>query len=151
MTTPSNPAPQGLVRPAAADPRRSEPALRLCVRVIDGDTIELDGKEKVRLIGVDTPETVDPRRPVGYFGREASAFTRSLVEKRRVRLEYDQTRTDRFGRTLAYVYREDGLFVNLEIIRQGYGFAYTKYPFREMERFRSAEREARTARRGQWK
>lgn len=127
-----------------------EAPLRTCLRVIDGDTIELDGRERVRLIGVDTPETKDPRRPVGYFGAEASAFTERLVEGRRVRLEYDQTRRDRYGRTLAYVYVKDDIFVNLEIVRQGYGHAYTKYPFRYIERFRAAEREAREARRGLW-
>ena len=60
---------------------------RTVVRVVDGDTIILDGKERVRLIGVDTPETVDPRRPVQYFGKEASAFTKRMVEGKKVRLE----------------------------------------------------------------
>ena len=81
---------------------------RTVTRVVDGDTIILNGRERVRLIGVDTPETVDPRRPVQYFGKEASGFTKRMVEGKKVRLEYDQTGKDRYGRTLAYVYLEDG-------------------------------------------
>jgi len=123
---------------------------RTCIRVIDGDTIELDGGEKVRLIGVDTPETKDPRKPVEYFGQEAYEFTKKLIEGKKVRLEYDQNKIDKYGRTLAYVFLEDGTFVNVEIIRQGYGFAYTKYPFKYLEEFRAFEREARENRRGLW-
>ncbi len=123
---------------------------RICVRVIDGDTIELDGREKVRLIGVDTSETKDPRKPVQYFGAEAAVFTKRAVQGRRVRLEYDQTRRDRYGRTLAYVYLEDGTFLNLEIVRQGFGHAYTKYPFRYIDQFRDAERSARKDNLGLW-
>jgi micrococcal nuclease len=129
--------------------RPSDGADRLCVRVIDGDTIELDGRERVRLIGVNTPET-DPRIAVQYFGKEATRFTRGLAQGHRVRLEYDQTRLDKHGRTLAYVYLEDGTFLNLEIVQQGYGYAFTRYPFRYMERFRAAERSARKADRGLW-
>ena len=124
---------------------------RRVVRVVDGDTLLLDRKERVRLIGVDTPETVDPRRPVQRFGKEASAFTKRMVEGKKVRLEYDQDRTDRFGRTLAYVYLEDGTFLNAEIVRQGYGHAYTRFPFKYLEEFRGYEREAREAQRGLWK
>lgn len=123
---------------------------RVVVRVIDGDTLELDGGERVRLIGVDTPESVDPRRPVEYFGKEASAFTRRLAEGKRARLAYDQEGSDRYGRTLAYVYLEDGTFLNAEIIRQGYGHAYTRFPFRYADEFRAYEREARENNRGLW-
>jgi len=119
-------------------------------RVVDGDTIIVEGVGRVRLIGVDTPETVHPNRPVEFFGKEASAFTKRLLERKRVRLEYDQERTDRYGRTLAYVYLADGTFVNAEIIRRGYGHAYTRFPFRHMEAFRQFEREARDNRRGLW-
>jgi micrococcal nuclease len=123
---------------------------RACVRVIDGDTIELEGGERVRLIGVDTPETVDPRRPVQYFGKEASAFTRRLAEGRTVRLEFGDETFDRYQRTLAYVYLPDGTFLNAEIIRQGYGFAYTRFPFRYQEEFVRLERQAREEHRGLW-
>ena len=123
---------------------------RECIRVVDGDTIVLDGNEKVRLIGVDTPETKDPRKPVQYFGKEASEFTRNLVEGRKVRLEYYQNKIDKYGRTLAYVYLEDGTFLNAEIIKQGYGFAYTIFPFKYLEEFRQYEKEARENERGLW-
>ncbi len=119
-------------------------------RVVDGDTIIVEGVGRVRLIGVDTPETVHPNRPVEFFGKEASAFTKRLLEGKRVRLEYDQERTDRYGRTLAYVYLADGTFVNAEIIRRGYGHAYTRFAFRYMDEFRQFEREARNNRRGLW-
>jgi micrococcal nuclease len=123
---------------------------RFCVRVIDGDTIELDGGERVRLIGVDTPETVDPRRPVQYFGKEASAFTRRMVEGKDVRIERDQESRDQYGRTLAYVYLPDGTFLNAEIIRQGYGHAYVRFPYRYQRQFVDLEREARENGRGLW-
>jgi len=123
---------------------------RICIRVIDGDTIVLDRNEKIRLIGVDTPETKDPRKTIQYFGEEAYKFTKRLVEGKKVTLEYDQFLTDKYGRTLAYVYLEDGTFVNAEIIRQGYGFAYTQYPFKYLEEFRAYEREAREKGRGLW-
>src|SRR4030066_595806 len=82
-----------------------------CTRVIDGDTIVVTiggQEEKVRLIGVDTPETVHPNKPVEYFGKEASEFTRRMVEGKQVSLEYDWQRKDKYGRTLAYVYLKDG-------------------------------------------
>jgi micrococcal nuclease len=134
----------------AASTQERGPQWRTCIRVIDGDTIMLDGHERVRLIGVDTPETVDPRRPVQRFGKEASAFTRNLVQGKKVRMEYDWQRTDKYGRTLGYVYLEDGIFVNAEIVKRGYGFAYVKYPFKFMEEFKGYEREARQAGRGLW-
>ncbi len=119
-------------------------------RVVDGDTIIVAGVGRVRLIGVDTPETVHPNRPVEFFGKEASEFTKNLLEGKYVHLEYDQERQDRYGRTLAYVYLADGTHANAEIIRRGYGHAYTRFPFRHMEAFRQFEREARTNRRGLW-
>ena len=123
-------------------PAEADSDWRQVTRVIDGDTIVLDGDERVRLIGVDTPETVHPQKPVEYFGKEASAFTRRMVEGDRVRLEYEQgmPREDRYGRTLAYVYLEGGRLLNLEIIEGGYGHAYTRFPFSKMEEFRAAER-----------
>ena len=119
-------------------------------RVIDGDTIVVEGIGTVRLIGVDTPETVDPDSPVEYYGKEASDFTRSIANRQMVTLGYDQDRIDRYGRTLAYVYLPDGTLLNAEIIRLGYGHAYTFFPFRLIEEFRALEREARAAGRGLW-
>ena len=119
-------------------------------RVVDGDTVVVAGVGVVRLIGVDTPETKHPLKPVERFGAEASAFLARLVKSRVVRLEYDWQRTDRYGRTLAYLYLASGTFVNAEIVRQGYGFAYTKYPFKYLDEFRALEREARAAKHGLW-
>jgi micrococcal nuclease len=117
-------------------------------RVIDGDTLELVSGENVRLIGVDTPETKDPRKLVQSFGKEATAFTKRLVEGKRVRLEDDQQRQDKYDRTLTYAYLDDGTFVNAEIIKQGYGFADTRFPFKYLEQFRQLEPDAREAKRG---
>lgn len=125
----------------------------VCTRAVDGDTIviEIEGKqEKIRLIGVDTPETVHPSKPVEYFGKEASDFTRKMVEGKRVRLEYDWQERDKYGRLLAYVYLEDGTFLNAEIVKQGYGFAYTRFPFKYLEDFRQYEKDARENNRGLW-
>ena len=119
-------------------------------RVIDGDTLDIDVIGKVRLIGIDTPETVDKRKPVQYFGKEASLFLTRLVQHEKVRLEYEQNKTDKYKRTLAYVYMTDGTFVNAEIIKQGYGFAYIKFPFKYLEQFRAYEKEAREDKRGLW-
>ncbi len=123
----------------------------VCTRVVDGDTIVVKGIGKVRLIGVDTPETVHPRKPVEYFGKEASNFTKKMVEGKKVRLEYDWQRKDRYGRVLAYVYLKDGTFLNAELIKQGYGHAYTRYSFKYLEQFRKYEKEARENKRGLWK
>lgn len=125
----------------------------LIERVIDGDTIVVGDGERVRLIGIDTPETKDPREPVGCFGREASSYTDDLLPAgTAVRLAYDVERTDRYGRTLAYVYRaSDGLFVNAALVRDGYAYAYTYPPnVAHSEEFVALQREAREADRGLW-
>ena len=122
-------------------------------RVVDGDTIVVDGGERVRLTGIDTPETVDPRKPVQCFGERASAETERLLPSgTEVVLVYDVDRTDRYGRTLAYVYRErDGLFVNASLVRDGYALAYTVPPnVAHADEFARLAREARDANRGLW-
>ena len=124
-------------------------------RVIDGDTVELlmDGKPiTVRMIGVDTPETVHPSKPVEYYGKEASMFTKNLLRGEEVYIELEQGNpVGRYGRKLLYLYRvPDGLFVNLEIIRQGYGQAYTVYPFQHMELFKHYENRADKLSKGLW-
>ncbi len=127
----------------------------LIKRVIDGDTVELENGERVRLIGVDTPEIYDERKPVMYFAQEASNFTKRMAEGKKVRLEFDENNEylkhkDKYGRTLAYIYLEDGTFLNAEIIKQGYGFAYTKFPFKYMEELRKYQQEAMENERGLW-
>jgi len=124
------------------------------VRVIDGDTIVIlvDNKEvKVRLIGVDTPETVHPQKQVEFYGKEASGFLTNLLKGEEVYIESPKDSRDKYGRLLAYLYRApDGLFVNLEIVRQGYGHAYTKYPFKYMDLFRAYGQRATESEKGLW-
>jgi micrococcal nuclease len=129
----------------------SQTYAQLVTRVVDGDTLIVQEIWRVRLIGVDTPETVDPRRPVQFFGKEASGFTSRMAEGKVVRLEFDVERTDRFGRTLAYVYLPDGTFLNAELVKQGYGHAYTQFPFRYLEQFLGYEHEARQTGLGLWR
>jgi micrococcal nuclease len=118
---------------------------------VDGDTIELADGSRIRYIGVDTPETVHPSKPVQCFGHEASAFNRMLVEGRPVRLERDMTDTDQYGRLLRYVYLENGTFVNLELVRQGYASVVTYPPdVAHAATLTDAQREARAAGRGLW-
>ncbi|ACZ43622.1 Micrococcal nuclease [Thermobaculum terrenum ATCC BAA-798] len=124
-------------------------------RVVDGDTIRviINGEEEtVRLIGIDTPETVDPRKPVECFGREASAAAKRMLEGKQVYLEEDPTqgKRDRYGRLLAYVWVDHTLF-NLWMIRQGYAHEYTyDEPYKYRDEFRAAERYARTHDVGLW-
>jgi micrococcal nuclease len=125
-------------------------------RVIDGDTIDVrigGHTERVRLIGIDTPETKKPDTPVQCFGPEASAFAESLMPAGTpLHLERDVEARDAYDRLLAYVYRsDDGLFVNLTIIRQGYARLLTIPPnVAHTDEFVAAQREARTAGIGLW-
>jgi len=125
----------------------------LVSRVIDGDTIEvrLHGTTTaVRLIGVDTPETVHPTVGIECYGPAASDFTTSRLEGQRVSLEFDVERTDRYGRTLAYVWNGGGLF-NATLVRSGYAQVSTYPPnVKYVDRFVAAQRKARTGDRGLW-
>ncbi len=120
-------------------------------RVVDGDTLLLKGGIRVRLIGIDTPESVKPSAPVEPLGPEASEFTRRKVEQRTVRLEFDRERRDQYHRILAYVYIGDEL-LNEELIRAGFSRAETRFPYDVgmKRRFIAAEKEAQHARRGLW-
>ena len=123
------------------------------MRVVDGDTIDvlIGGEElRVRYIGIDTPETVDPRRPVGCFGKEASARNRELVEGKTVGLEKDVSEADRFGRLLRYVWL-GGRMVNARLVEEGYATASTFPPdVRYSELFAILQAEARTHGSGLW-
>lgn len=125
------------------------------VAVVDGDTIKVDYHGKttsVRLIGVNTPETVDPRKDVECFGEEASQFLRSLLEGKAVRLEPDISQSDRdkYDRLLRYIYL-DGEDVSLTIIQNGYGYEYTyNVPYQKQARYRAAQTEAENGKRGLW-
>lgn len=155
-------------------------------RVSDGDTIVLSGGPKIRLIGIDTPESANnsklrkdsqrsgqDRAEIIKMGKEALAFTRSLVEGQKVRVEYDVQKKDRYGRSLGYVYRfvcstcaieavqgyeyatlDDGvyIFVNATIIKSGFASQMTVPPnVKHAELFRKLYREARESKRGLWK
>lgn len=163
VPTSSFPVPGSATPPASAtpggppgSPSQAPPgagANALVTRVVDGDTIEVRyrGRElTVRLIGIDTPETVAPGQPVECYGPAASAFTERELEGRRVRLEFDVERLDRYGRTLAYVWRGDELF-NETLVRRGYAFVTTYPPnVRYVDRFVAAQRAARAHERGVW-
>jgi micrococcal nuclease len=122
-------------------------------RVVDGDTLLLVNRARVRLVGVNCPESVKPDHPVEPFGMEASDFTNQFVFQQDgiVRLQFDRERVDQYGRFLAYVWVGDKL-LNEELIRHGLGKALTGYPYSESmkRRFRRAEEAARAARRGIW-
>ncbi|MEK7101136.1 MAG: thermonuclease family protein [Patescibacteria group bacterium] len=126
------------------------------VKVVDGDTvhIDMDGKkETVRLIGMNTPETVDPRRPVECFGKEASAKAKELLDGQQVRIETEvsQGERDKYGRLLGYVIREDGLLFNKYMIEEGYAYEYTyRLPYKYQAEFKAAQKEAEAAGRGLW-
>jgi len=126
----------------------------LVTRVVDGDTIELETTQKVRYIGIDTPETVDPRQKVACFGVEASKRNKELVEGKIVRLEKDVSETDRYGRLLRYVFVQSPqgeIFINDLLVREGFAHS-SPYPpdISKQAQLDKAEQEARTFNRGLW-
>ena len=126
----------------------------MVTRFVDGDTIIVQHNRKpetVCLIGVDTPEAVDPRKPLRFFAKEAAAFTRRFALSKRVRLyiQHAPRDRDRYVRLLAYSVRESvGLLMNNAIVSEGYGLAFVKYPSEKIAEFRKAEAQARKSRRG---
>lgn len=123
--------------------------------VVDGDTIRvlIDGKtQTVRLLAIDTPETKDPRKAVQCFGESASQKMAELVKDKFVKLENDTTQPDKdkYQRLLRYVYLEDGTNVNAEMVKQGFAFAYTRFPTAQLDQMRAYEKEARENNRGLW-
>ena len=125
------------------------------VESYDGDTIGVDmaGKlEKIRMIGVDTPETHKPNTPVQCYGPEASEFTKSRLLGTAVRLEADFTNDnrDRYNRLLRYVYTQDGTLWNKQLVREGYGFAYLPFPFLKKVEFMSDQFNAAKEKKGLW-
>jgi len=120
-------------------------------RVIDGDTVELTNGERVRLIGVNTPESVKPNSPVEPYGKEASEFTKKHLAGQEVILRFDVELRDRYQRLLAYLYLPDGTFFNEKLVREGYAQVMTVPPnVAHADLFLEAEREARAAKRGLW-
>ena len=136
----------------------------LVIKAIDGDTIELADRERVRLIGIDTPESRfnkklerDARRTkrdyetIIEMGKKASAFTKTLVEGKKVRLEFDVERRDAYGRLLAYVYLPDGRMLNAELLKEGYAQVYTFQPnVKYVGLFLELQKKARENNKGLW-
>lgn len=136
----------------------------LVTRAVDGDTLKLENGERVRLIGMDTPEMHESNKlyrdashqhqDVGVIqalGRRAYQFTKGLVEGKNVSLEFDVERHDKYGRILAYVYLKDGTFVNAEIVKQGYASLMTIPPnVKYADLFQKLYKEAREKKRGLW-
>lgn len=119
-------------------------------KVIDGDTFEIETGEKVRLIGVNTPESVDPRRKVQCFGKEADNFTKSNLEGKFVKLEKDISEVDKYGRLLRYVWL-DGNMVNEELVKQGFAQVSTYPPdVKYKDKFITAQNFARENKIGLW-
>jgi len=126
-------------------------------KVLDGDTIEIIrfGKtEKVRLIGVDTPETVDPRKTVQCFGHEASDYTKRTLSDKTIKLEFDPIvgERDKYGRLLGYVWLNSDTLINNELVKQGYAHEYTyrSQAYKYQSLFRASEQEAKQAAAGFW-
>lgn len=134
------------------------------IQVYDGDTIKIDTGERVRLIGIDTPEvhenpkmrrdserTKKDLQTILVLGKKAKVFAQSLLEGKKVRLDFDVEQKDKYGRLLAYVYLMDGRFVNEEIMRNGYAYPMTIPPnVRYADDFRAWYREAVEQKRGLW-
>jgi len=119
-------------------------------KVIDGDTIKLESGQVVRYIGIDTPETVHPSKPVQCYGKEASNKNRELVEGKEIEIEKDVSETDKYGRLLRYVWVGD-IFVNEYLVREGFAQSSTYPPdVKYQDRFREAERQAREEGKGLW-
>lgn len=145
----------GWFEPAVKQAQTGSPGLYRVVHVDDGDTmvVNMNGSEQsVRFIGVDTPETSDPRKNVQCYGYEASDYTKRLLSGKEVRLEADplNTNRDRYNRLLRYVYLPDGTLVNAELIKRGYGFAYVSFPFTKSTEFTAYQAQAQAAKLGVW-
>ncbi|MDR1362889.1 MAG: thermonuclease family protein [Spirochaetaceae bacterium] len=128
-------------------------------RHVDGDTVHitienppagLNRIEKIRMIGVDTPETRHPNRALEYFGVESSGFTKDALLNKDVLIALDWDTRDKYGRLLAYIYTADGKCHNAELIKQGFAHAYTRFPFQFLEEFLRLEQEARAGNKGLW-
>jgi micrococcal nuclease len=145
-----------IVEDVAGITQEIESELYEVIRVIDGDTIVVQKEEqqyKVRMIGIDTPESVHPSKPVEYFGIEAANKLKELIEEKNVILKLDETQDDidRYGRLLRYVYL-DNIDINLEMIKQGYAFEYTyRVPYEKQEEYKQAENFAKENELGLWK
>jgi micrococcal nuclease len=143
--------------PLSAEDRKHQKEFYQVKRVVDGDTFWIDdGSEKgvkVRLIGVDAPESRNTgTKEIAYFGKEATDYLTKIIGGKKVRLEYDVGRFDKYRRTLAYVYLKDGTFVNAKLVKDGYANVMTVPPnVKYADTFLKLERKARNQKRGMWK
>lgn len=151
------PKPQPKLKPAPAKNKNQSPYDKTVTvsRVVDGDTIEINptinGVEDVRLIGIDTPETVDPSEEVEPYGSEASAFATEELAGQEVQLEFDEEKVDQYDRLLAYVYTGGGEMFNEDLVEMGYAQAYPYPPNTMYEmRFERAQRKAKARDLGIW-
>lgn len=160
VATEAQPAQKTTSLPASPKPEQKQTQPQFTyysvTEVVDGDTIKINisGKtETLRLIGIDTPETVDPRKPVQCFGKEASNKAKELLSGKKVRIELDPTQgeRDKYDRLLAYVYRDDGIFYNKHMIEQGYAHEYTyNTPYKYQTEFKAAQKSAQANQAGLW-
>ena len=125
------------------------------IRIIDGDTVEIlyeDQITSVQLVGVNAPETTaNPNQPPEPYGEQATAFLQEFLLDKSIYLRFDISKRDKYNRLLGYVYRaSDSIFVNLEIIREGYGRVDTRYPFKHEDTFTNYESRAKAAKKGLW-
>ncbi|MEX0881599.1 MAG: thermonuclease family protein [Candidatus Saccharimonadales bacterium] len=132
-----------------------QPGLYAVSEFIDGDTVAVNmngSNEIIRMIGVDTPETHRPNTPVQCYGPQAADYIKRLIGKSRVRLQADplNTNRDRYDRLLRYVYLPDGTLVEEKLISEGYGFAYTLFPYQRIDDFKGFEAVAKAAGKGLW-
>ena len=144
------------IKPTQQPTKAPNGSLYKIISVIDGDTIQVmidDKKETIRLIGINSPETVDPRKPVECFGKEASAFAKSKLTGKSVRLEADssQGERDKYSRLLRYVFLEDGTNFDKLMISEGYAYEYTyNLPYKYQADFKKAQKDAELTKKGLW-
>lgn len=146
---------QGWLGNLAAHAQKSQPGLYAIDHFVDGDTIavKMNGKtESVRMIGIDTPETHKPHTPVQCYGPAAASYTKTLIGSQKVRLQSDPDSQDRdrYHRLLRYVYLADGRLMETELIRGGYAFAYTQFPFSKSAEFSKDQADAQANSKGLW-
>jgi endonuclease YncB( thermonuclease family) len=146
---------QGWLDNAVKSAAGTQPGLYSVSHFVDGDTIavNMNGKdEKVRFIGVDTPETHKPNTPVQCYGPAAAAYTKNIIGNQAVKLVSDSLSTDRdrYNRLLRYVYLADGTLVNEKLIQNGYGFYYPYFPFSKSDRFSADQATAQAGHKGLW-
>ena len=132
----------GCVNQPNNEPISTECDYQQVERVVDGDTILLSNQSRVRLLGIDTPETVHPEKAVEFYGKEASDKLKEYVDGKTICLKRDENKTidlDEYDRLLRYVWIDD-ILVNRELVKEGYAFVYRQTPFQYLNEFKKLER-----------